>query len=476
MRTRIRSIFRRAAAVCAAVPVLAAVSLLPAAPAHGFGLRDAAAGRNAAAEERARDGETSLARQKLDWEIDKAAGKLADKAADRIERAALRGGSKAWDRLEKTRTFGPAARKIARRYGAAVARGIAVTPKVRAVMGVWDASTAVGGELAPLAVAAIDRLYEGRWAEDAERLARETAELKRRGERRREHKEDLSNVLAVGQAMRRLREEREGAKTAADPWSGAAAKSGAGNDPWSGAGAAWPAARPAAAADGGGGEVSNYEAALKGLRDGGARPADYRQALDKLEADRRAERARKKAEAEAARRREVARAAEERRLRAARAAQERRERTEREETARREAEARERERREVFERAARERREVSRRMYEQSVRQLNQGIQMLQQTRRQQQRAYERERAADLQRQRLRQRERERQRELQRREEERQRRQALERQRREAAERQRQRYEEQRQQVQCRPKRICISQGNCFLQVCTQINGRCVCS
>ena len=351
-------------ACVAAVAIAAAVSFAPP-PALGFGLKDVAGGPQD-------NTEKSLLRQELEWEADQARGKLAEKAADQIEKAGLKAGKKAWDRLEKSKTFGPAARKMTARYGAAVAKGIAVTPKARAVLGAWETGAAIGGAIAPLAVAWIDRYYDGKWKEQQEQLARETAHLRKLGEQRREHKENLSNLLAVGAAMRMLQEDRERAKAAADPWGGAGLGSGAketgtGDDPWvPEPSARTSAARPAVEADDGGDQGSNYENALKGLP-GSASSASYQHALEKLEADRRAERARRKAEAEEARRRA--------------AAAERHRQAEREKA--RKAAARERQ--QASERAARQRREASRRAYEESVRQLNRNIQTLQQTRQRQQ-------------------------------------------------------------------------------------------
>ena len=69
---------------------------------------------------------------------------------------------------------------------------------------------------------------------------------------------------------------------------------------------------------------SNYEKALNSLQGGGTRSAGYKGALEKLEADRRAEHARKQAAADAARQRQAARAAAERRNQAARDAAARR--------------------------------------------------------------------------------------------------------------------------------------------------------
>ena len=244
-----------------------------------------------------------------------------------------------------------------------------------------------------------------------------------------------------------------------DPWSDAAANPGTENDPWGPATSAWPpAARgaTAASADAAAEEDSNYEAALKGLTGSGVRSAGYEEALEKLETDRRAERARRKAEAEAARQRETARAAAERREQAERDAAERRAAT-----------ARDSARRQALERAARERRELSRRSYEESVRQFDRAMRSLQETRRQQQRAYQLQEERDRQRQLQRQRQQQM---------EQARRQRMEEQRRE---RERQTYrpveQEQRRQVQCVPKRKFIY-GVRYVETCTTNTlGECVC-
>ena len=110
-----------------AVAAMAAV-LLAAPTAYGFGFKDVA--KNVVGDLEAMAGEDprnreekSLLRRKLEWEADKAVGEVKNKAADRIEAAALKGGKKVWEKLEGTKTFGPAARKMAARYGAAVAHG-----------------------------------------------------------------------------------------------------------------------------------------------------------------------------------------------------------------------------------------------------------------------------------------------------------------------------------------------------------------
>ena len=110
-------------AVCAAVLFLAAVSL-PAGPAHGFGLNVASAPAARAAEDA--DGNRKAgAWRVIEEEVDRASDKLVDKAADKIEEYTIKAGKKAWGWLEKTKRFGPLAKKVAMRYGPIVAKGCA---------------------------------------------------------------------------------------------------------------------------------------------------------------------------------------------------------------------------------------------------------------------------------------------------------------------------------------------------------------
>ena len=438
-------------AVCAAVLLLAAVSLA-AIPAHGFGLeRTWQDGMKAATDDlKALGAEGSAGNRKspgqegIDREIDRLAGKATGKAADKAERAMWKVGKKAWGRLEKTKKYGPLAKKLGKRWGAAARMGTRLSPHVGTALTVWDFGYAVGGKLiAPKVVSAIDRHFDEKWEKQQAELSREIADLRRRGEEQRERRErgkDVPSPIAAGIAVRMLmkdgrgpwaRDTAEDSTPAADrdPWAvespdvryarpvavktapapdSTPAGSGksawdaetpaAGKDPWAAESSEVRFARPVAgkAAPAPAKDVetgpSNYEKALNSLRGGGARPAGYEGALEKLEDDRRAEQARREAEAQAERRRQAARAAEARRQQAARDAE-----------ARRAAAARERDRQRALERARRDQRDYSKRNYDNSRRQLNRSMQMLQQTRQQQQRAYQRQKALDLQRQRQRQ-------------------------------------------------------------------------
>ena len=448
-------------AVYAAVLFLAAVSLA-AIPAHGFdlkptwqdGMKAATDDLKALGAEGSAGNRKSPGQEGIDREIDRLAGKAAGKAADKAERAMWKVGKKAWGLLEKTKKYGPLAKKLSKRWGAAARMGTRLSPHVGTALTVWDFGYAVGGKLiAPTVVSAIDGHFDKKWEKQQAELSREIADLRRRGEEQRERRErgrDVPSPIAAGIAVRMLMEDGRG------PWARETAKDStpaADNDPWAaetpdvryarpvavrtapapdstpaGSGkSAWDAETPAAGKDPWAAETpddrfgrpvaekaapapardvqtgpSNYEKALNSLRDGGARSAGYKGALEKLEDDRRAEQARREAEAQAERRRQAARAAETRRQQAARAAEARRQQAARDAEARRTAAARERDRQRALERARREQREYSRRNYNKSLQELNRNMQMLQQTRQQQQRAYQRQKALDLQRQRQR--------------------------------------------------------------------------
>ena len=433
-------------AVCAAVLFLAAVSLA-AIPAHGFGLeRTWQDGMKAATDDlKALGAEGSVGNGKspgqagIDREIDRLAGKAANKA----ERAMWKAGKKAWGLLEKTKKYGPLAKKLGKRWGAAARMGTRLSPHVGTALTVWDFGYAVGGKLiAPTVVSAIDGHFDKKWEKQQAELSREIADLRRRGEEQRERRErgkDVPSPIAAGIAVRMLMKDGRG------PWARDTAEDStpaADKDPWAaespdiryarpvavktapapdsipaGSGkSAWDAETPSAGKDPWAAESpddrfmrpvaekaepapvrdvetgpSNYEKALNSLRGGGARSAGYKGALEKLEDDRRAEQARREAEAQAERRRQAARAAETRRQQAARDAE-----------ARREAAARERDRQRTLERARRNQRDYSKRNYDNNLQQLNRNMEMLRQTRQQQQRAYQRQKALDLERQRQR--------------------------------------------------------------------------
>ena len=395
-------------AVCAAVLVLAAVSL-PAGSAHGFGLtlswedgvKAATDDLNALGEQDPEGRKKTTAQQPLEREFDRMTGKVAGKAADKAEEYIIKAGKKAGSWLEKTKSFGPVAKKLARTYGPAVKKGLRVSPLVGKAVGAWDLGYAVGSKIvAPyIALPLMDRYFDNKWEKQQAELSREIADLRSRGEERRqwrERKNDFASLIAGAIAVRKLTEDGRGpwAKDAAEDSNPAADK-----DPWAAESPDVRYARPVAVktAPAPVREVetgpSNYEKALNSLQGGGARSAGYKGALEKLETDRRAEQARREAEAQAARQRQAARAAEARRQQTARDA-----------ATRDAAAARERNTQRALDRPRRERREYSKRNYNNSLQQqLNRNLQMLRQTRQQQQRAYQRQKALDLQRQRQRQ-------------------------------------------------------------------------
>ena len=455
MFARYPSIHWNMSAVCAAVLFLAVVSLA-AIPAHGFdlkptwqdGMKAATDDLKALGAEGSAGNRKSPGQEGIDREIDRLAGKAADKA----ERAMWKVGKKAWGLLEKTKKYGPLAKKLGKRWGAAARTGTRLSPHVGTALTVWDFGYAVGGKLiAPKVESAIDRHFDEKWEKQQAELSREIADLRRRGEEQRERRErgkDVPSPIAAAIAVRMLMEDGRGpwAQDTAEDSSPAADK-----DPWAaespdvryarpvavktapapdstpaGSGkSVWDAETPATGKDPWAAESpdarfarpvaekaapvpvrdvetgpSNYEKALNSLRGGGARSAGYEGALEKLEDDRRAEQARREAEAQAERQRQAARAAEARRQQAARAAEARRQQAARDAAARRAAAARERDRQRALERARREQRDYSKRNYDNSLRQLNRNMEMLQRTRQQQQRAYQRQKALDLERQR----------------------------------------------------------------------------
>ena len=407
-------------AVCAAVLVLAAVSL-PAGSAHGFGLtlswedgvKAATDDLNALGEQDPEGRKKTTAQQRLEREFDRMTGKVAGKAADKAEEYIIKAGKKAGSWLEKTKSFGPVAKKLARTYGPAVKKGLRVSPLVGKAVGAWDLGYAVGSKIvAPyIALPLMDRYFDNKWEKQQAELSREIADLRSRGEERRqwqERKNDFASLIAGAIAVRKLTEDGRGPwarDTAPDSTPAGSGKSAwdaetpaAGKDPWAAESPDVRYARPVAVktAPAPVKEVetgpSNYEKALNSLQGGGARSAGYKGALEKLETDRRAEQARREAEAQAARQRQAARAAEARRQQTARDA-----------ATRDAAAARERNTQRALERARREQRDYSRRNYNNNLQQLNRNLQTLQRTRQQQQRAYQRQKARDLQRQRQRQ-------------------------------------------------------------------------
>ena len=396
MLARDPGIPRNLSAVCAVVVLLAAVSL-PAGPAHGFGLNAASAPAAGEAKD-ADENRNSAARRVFEEEVDRASDKLVDKAADKIEEYTIKAGKKAWGWLEKTKKFGPLAKQVAMRYGPIVAKGMRLSGPVGTT---WEVAYQAGSKLiAPyIALPLMDRYYEGEWEKQQAELSREIADLGSRGEDRRQwrdRKNDFARLIAGTIAVRKLTEDGRG------PWAQDAAEDStpaADKDPWAAESPEVRFARPVAVktAPAPVREVetgpSNYEKALNSLQGGGARSAGYKGALEKLEADRRAEQARREAEAQAARQRPAARAAEARRQQTARDA-----------ATRDAAAARERNTQRALDRPRRERREYSKRNYNNSLQQqMNRNMQMLRQTRQQQQRAYQRQKALDLQRQRQRQ-------------------------------------------------------------------------
>ncbi|MCY4551061.1 MAG: hypothetical protein OXC28_22130, partial [Defluviicoccus sp.] len=216
-------------AVCAAVLVLAAVSL-QAWPAHGFGLNAASAPAAGAAKD-AEGNRKSAARRVLEEEVDRASDKVVDKAADKIEEYTIKAGKKAWSWLEKTKKFGPLAKKVAVRYGPIVAKGMRLSGPVGTT---WEATYQAGSKvIAPyIAMPLIDRHFDDKWEKQQADLSREIADLRSRGEDRRQWRErqkDFMKLIAGAIAVRRLTEDGRG------PWGRETAEgsnSVADKDPW----------------------------------------------------------------------------------------------------------------------------------------------------------------------------------------------------------------------------------------------------
>ena len=173
-------------AVCAAVLVLAAVSFTPG-PAHGFGLNSASP--PAAKEAKDADGNRKAGPWRvLEEEVDRASDKLVDKAADNIEEYTIKAGKKTWGWLEKTKKFGPLAKKIAMRYGPIVAKGLRFSGPAGTT---WEVAYQAGDKvIAPyIAMPLIDRHFDNKWEKQQAELSREIADLRSRGEERRQWRE-----------------------------------------------------------------------------------------------------------------------------------------------------------------------------------------------------------------------------------------------------------------------------------------------
>ena len=224
--------YRVLGVLAAALMTSASVSF-PAAPANAFGLKpaawegmkDAIDDLTAAAEADPEGREKSFLQQRLEREFDRTADKVADLAADKIEQQTLAAGKKGWDLLEKSKTFGRAAKKIASRYGKAVKRGLRLAGPVGRVVDAWDTGYTIGEKvIAPtIAVPLIDRYFENKWEKQEAQLRREVAEIRKLGETRRRHLENATDMLAAGLAMRGLEEEKRNA---------ASADSASSDDPW----------------------------------------------------------------------------------------------------------------------------------------------------------------------------------------------------------------------------------------------------
>ena len=226
--------YRVLGVLAAALMTSASVSF-PAAPANAFGLKpaawegmkDAIDDLTAAAEADPEGREKSFLRQRFEREFDRTADKVAGLAADKIEQQTLAAGKKGWDLLEKSKTFGRAAKKIASRYGKAVKRGLRLAGPVGRVVDAWDTGYTIGEKvIAPtIAVPLIDRYFENKWEKQEAQFRREVAEIRKLGETRRRHVENVTGMLAVGLAMRKLEDEKQRVSTPAnspssdDPWS-----------------------------------------------------------------------------------------------------------------------------------------------------------------------------------------------------------------------------------------------------------------
>ena len=65
----------------------------------------------------------------------------------KAEEYIIKAGKKAGSWLEKTKSFGPVAKKLARTYGPAVKKGLRLSPLVGKAVGAWDLGYAVGSKI-----------------------------------------------------------------------------------------------------------------------------------------------------------------------------------------------------------------------------------------------------------------------------------------------------------------------------------------
>lgn len=245
MFARYRDVPHGVPGVLAVALTLASISL-PAAPANAFGLKPAAWGGmkdaiqdlRAAAREYPEGKEKSLLQERLERDFDRTVDKVADVAADKIEQVTLAAGKKGWDLLEKSKTFGRAAKKIAGRYGKAVKRGLRLAGPVGRVVDAWDTGYTIGEKvIAPMiAVPLIDRYFEYKWEKQEAQIRREIAEIRKLGETGRRHIENATDMLAAGLAMRRLEEEERNTAPADSnssdkPWSERGSEADRGDGP-----------------------------------------------------------------------------------------------------------------------------------------------------------------------------------------------------------------------------------------------------
>ena len=202
------------------------VTLLVAAPAHGFGLSGAQfvdglgkVGDALKAEEDAKRHDRSATEQFVDDNV----GKIADKAADGIELGSIKTSGKAWDALMKSGSkVGELAKKFAKRWGPAVRKGVRLAGPAGRVVETADAGFTVGRAIGEnVVVPLIDRYFDGKSRELEEQIRRDIMEIRKRGEFRRRLDEDIayyeSEARAMDEEERRLYGPTDGG-AASDPW------------------------------------------------------------------------------------------------------------------------------------------------------------------------------------------------------------------------------------------------------------------
>ncbi len=188
------------------VVLLAIAVLFPALSAHGLDMKAVVEEAAIAAGQDPEGAKKSPVQRGVERLNERAAGA----ATDRIMKKGKAAGKKGLRLLERTKKLGSLTKKMTRRYGPAVRRGARLAGPVGRALDSYDVAHTAGKKLiSPLIVGPmIDRHFERQWEGRETRLRDEIQYLRQRGERRREHKERLTTVIAVGRAMRMLEEER----------------------------------------------------------------------------------------------------------------------------------------------------------------------------------------------------------------------------------------------------------------------------